>query len=166
MRSSGAGYWVYVAASIAMMALGLDVMATRFKSRRSLDSISGTVTYLSDHWQDLPSTHPGKFRYIAVDTYPYVIEMFIGKAPGDYSPASEQVDSLKVGQRVLIYYDRSSDDDIRETHINRSAQFIERDGIVYFERGNQDIYVGGFLVALSGLLLCFLIYVRQKGWAT
>jgi hypothetical protein len=151
----------YVVVSVVMMALGISLAAQRFMDRRSFDSVWGTITYLGDRWKDLPSEHPGKFRYVVVDTYPDPFELFVGKAPGDFSPAFEKIDSLTVGQRILIYYAEPSD--VPE-HVNRTAQFIESNGTLYFERGNAALYIGVSIVAISGLLLCFLLYSKRRGW--
>jgi hypothetical protein len=133
----------------------------KFMSKDSFTKISGRITYLENHYHQFPLRDFGKYRYIALDTYPYIIELFVGREAGDFSPEFENLGGLKIGDTVSIYYDVNSD--ISQEQINRTTEYIYKGDICFFHNGNSSFYVGIFTLILTSLCFIFLMYQKKKG---
>jgi hypothetical protein len=147
--------------AVGLIVFGLYLVSIKFKDKNSFEKKSGQLTYIADSYHDLPTRHVGKFRYLALDTYPYIIEVFIGKDFGDFGAKFEQVDNLKIGDTVTIYYQDGSY--IAEEHINRTVKYIDSKGMSYFEDGNGNIYIGASISIISLVLFPLSYYAKKKG---
>ena len=107
-------------------------------------------------------TNPDKHRYLKIDTYPYIFEIFIGKDVGDFKPKYEQIDNLKIGDKIHIYYDELID--TRLEKINRLAQFIDKDGVSFFERGTSDVTMGIFAIflAIINVFIGYVVFQKKR----
>ena len=144
-----------------LLCLGAYLTSIKFMSKDSFTKISGRITYLENHYHQYPLRDFGKFRYIALDTYPYIIELFVGKDAGDFSPEYENLGGLKTGDEITIYYD--DDSDISKENINRTTEYIYKVNICYFHNGNNSFYVGIFILIMTCLGFIFLLYQKKKG---
>ena len=133
------------------------------KEKESFTHIRGAVVSVEKTYQDLPSRDLGKYRYIQLDGYPVPFEVFIGKESGDFQPDLEQVDSLRVGDIVDIFY--AEEDFLSEQEsVNRLAYFIDRDDLAIFKKGSGwEKGMAYFLFSVSFLLLVVLIYLKRVG---
>lgn len=116
---------------------------------------------LDKHYRQLPVRDAGKFRYLKLDNYPYVFELFTGKDPGDFSPKLSRIDELKKGDKITIYMYESND--INRDGINRNAMFIDRNGTSYFQKGNSKQLLGIIMIALLFGLIIFCYALWKKG---
>ncbi len=146
---------------VTIIVLAFGVLMRGQKDKNEFYKAAGRVTYLAKTYQELPVRHAGKYRYLQIDTYPKVFEVFIGNESGDFKPDFEQIDQLKVGDPLLIYYDETPRED--DTRINRLAQYIDKDQQPYYIRGSWDKYMGYFLMGTGVALGIWLLYLRSKG---
>ena len=138
-----------LAFSIAMIGIMYYKMYENVQDRSAFSNTTGIVIRLEQHYGKLPMRNEGKFRYLQVKGYPYVFEIFIGKDPGDFTPTFEQIDSLRVGDLITIYYDEK--DATHEERINRFASFIDKGTKNYYEKGDSTRIMA---LAMIGYVLC------------
>lgn len=150
-----------LAGAITIIILGSFVLVRGIKEKSDFHRISGRITYLGKVYEELPNRDKGKYRYLLIDTYPKMFELFIGKDYGDFKPKYERIDSLKLGDDILVYYDvNSKETDIR---LNRLVQFIDKEDKPYFIRGSKDRNFGFFLIGIGILLGGIIFYLNKTG---
>jgi hypothetical protein len=140
---------------------GIYILSIRLKDRSDFSLTTGRIVYYSNNLKEPSTERTGKLRYLAVDSYPFVMELFIGKDIGDFSPMYENIDSLQIGDLVSIYYEDNPK--IRNKRINYSVQFIDKGSINYYERGNKTIYLGSFIIVCSLSIVGIGYYLKRKG---
>ncbi|WP_293944761.1 MULTISPECIES: hypothetical protein [unclassified Sphingobacterium] len=105
---------------------GLILLYKSNRERSDYIKNPGTITYLSKEYKELPKRFRGKYRYLKIDSYPYVFELY---KPN--SVLSEQdIDDLHVGDKIEIYYSENSG--IKETGINDVVEFIDYQKTPFF----------------------------------
>ena len=94
------------------------------------------------------------------DKYQKVFEIFIGKDFGDFKPSFEQIDLLRLGDKIEIYFDV----DQKETdgRLNRLIQYIDKDSTPYYIRGNKDKIFGIGFVSFGLISILTLLILKQK----
>jgi hypothetical protein len=149
---------------ITIIILASVILVRGKKEKNEFHNLNGTITAIEKTFQEFPFRHPGKYRYLILDNYQKVFEIFIGKDPGDFKPELEKIDELKVGDMISVYFDEDpSDIDMR---INRLIQFIDKDSAPYYIRGSQDKIFGYILIA-SGIMIGILVFVlKNRGTIT
>jgi hypothetical protein len=119
------------------------------------------IEYLEKTISVYPNKNTNKFRYIKVEGYAKPFELFVGKGAGDFKAEYEQVDKLKPGDTITVYYDENL-----YTHtdpVNRLAYFIERNSETMFVKGSWEKYLAYFLAAVSLLAFLWILRLRQRG---
>lgn len=145
-------------AGICILAGTLYFRGTKPKSK--FIKQTGIITYLGKTYADLPNRHHGKYRYLLFDGYPRVLELFIGKDPGDFSPNYENLDQLRLGDTITIYYDEPLNE--KTEQVNRLAYFIDKGNTAYFIMGSRDKYIAYFVWGFSLLLAVVLVALKRK----
>lgn len=146
-----------IIAAIITIAAGLYIVITNTKEKSDYTKSEGTIEYLALEYDRHPHNNHGKYRYLKIDTYPYVFEI--------YEPNSIQtehtIDDLKVGDKIDIYYYEITD--TREIGLNRFTQFIDSNGLPYFIR-NGFMKNAGYVVSVLGVGLAILgLILKKKG---
>lgn len=150
-----------LAGVITIIILGSFILIRGTKEKTDFHRIAGRITYLGKVYEELPTRDKGKYRYLLIDTYPKMFELFIGKDYGDFKPSYERIKELKPGDDIVVYYDVSKNEtDIR---LNRLTQFIDKDGKPYFIRGSKDKNFGFFLIGIGILLGGVIFYLNKTG---
>ena len=146
---------------IIIIVLGLFILIRGTKEKTEFQNITGRITYLNKTFEELPNRNQGKYRYLSIDSYSKVFELFIGKDFGDFKPKYEKIDDLKIGDNIVVYFDV----DLNETDVrlNRLLQFIDKDGQPYFIRGSKDKTGGYFFIIIGILLSGLIIYLKKIG---
>jgi hypothetical protein len=147
--------------SIIPLLLGLYLLSVQFGDRNSFLQTKGRIVYLSDRIDKISDTLSGKHRFLALDSYPYVFNLFIGKDFGDFSPKYENIDKLHLGDWVTVYYEHEPR--YSDNKINYSAQYIDNASINFFERGGKAAYIGCFSIFTALLLVVIGYYLKRKG---
>ncbi len=102
----------------------------------------------------------GKYRYLEVDNYTGIFKIFIGQDPGDFSPTYENIDQLKAGDTITIYYDETS---LQKSEYNNLLQYIDKGGNPFFIKGSSDKYLGYVIIGLGILIGILLTILKKKG---
>jgi hypothetical protein len=142
-------------ASIIVLGLGIFVTVSNSKDKEEYDMSTGTIEYFEKEFQNLPSRHKGDFRYLKIDSYPYLFEIYEPNS----EPTEMTIDNLKVGDTIDVYYYETSD--TRNIGLNRFAQFIDKSGEPYFVRSGFQKQLGFIIIGLS-ILLNMMAYIFWK----
>lgn len=141
--------------SIIVFGLGIFVVVYSNKEKNEFEKSTGTIEYYDKEFQNIPNRHKGDFRYLKIDTYPYLFEI--------YEPNCEltekKIDDLIVGDKIDIYYYETSST-INEG-INRYVQFIDKEEQPHFIRSGFQEQLG-YIVIVLGVLINLLAFVLWK----
>lgn len=135
---------------------------TRGKTtKNNLQKVTGSVTYIGKTFKNLPNRHHGKYRYITIENYPQVFELFVGKEKGDFAPEYEIIDSIKVSDELAIYFSEIGGEN---EPVNRLARFIDKNGKKHFVYGSYDVYwgIGGMITGCILLIVVFILWRMGK----
>lgn len=141
-----------IATSLGISILMIVYMRMNSKTKHEYSQSTGEVIYLNQELGNLPLRDPGKYRYLQINGYDYPFEIFVGNESGDFKPAFEQIDQLKTGDKISVYYYET--DNTYQEGINRFIQFIDKDGVSYFERGDSSKTFAFIVIGLCLLLTC------------
>ena len=144
-------------ASIIVLGLGIFVTVNNSKDKLEYDKSSGTIEYYDKVFQSLPTRHKGDFRYLKIDSYPYLFEIYEPNS----EPTENTIDDLKVGDEIDIYYYETSD--TKNIGLNRFTQFIDKNGEPYFIRSGFQKQLGFVIIGLSILLNIMAFVFWKKG---
>jgi hypothetical protein len=144
-------------ASIIVLGLGIFVSVNNSKDKAEYDKSTGTVEYFDKEYQNLPTRHKGDFRYLKIDSYPYLFEIYELNS----KPTEMSIDDLKIGDKIDIYYYETSD--TRNIALNRFAQFIDKGDQPYFVRSGFQKQLGFIIIGLSILLNIIAFAFWKKG---
>ncbi|MEO6230574.1 MAG: DUF3592 domain-containing protein [Ferruginibacter sp.] len=150
-----------IAALILLIALMVFHIQMNSKQKFEYEKTTGQIVYLDKQLGKLPITNPGKYRYLKIQGYEFPFEIFVGNESGDFKPKFEQIDSLKVGDNVTVFYYQTNN--TKEERINRFTQFIDKGDKSYFERGNSGKTVGFFVIFMCVFfILAAIILWKMK----
>ena len=124
--------------------------------RTAYATITGVITHIGPAFGTLPDRNPGKNRYIQLNGRLPVLEIFVGKDRGDFSPAFERIDALRTGDTITAYFDQKLDNSAPS--VNRHVTFIDKGRDMYFEKGNaaRPFLIGSAIfcgLAVAGLYI-------------
>lgn len=131
------------------------------KDKNEYTETKGVITFLGQKYEQWPNRNFGKYRYLEIDNYSYPFEIFIGIDKGDFSPKFQNLDLLKIGDSIQVYYYET--DHTRLEKLNRFVQFIEKENILFYERGNSQRILGTVILMIWLLLLAFATYLWKSG---
>lgn len=131
------------------------VIVNNTKDKTEYNKSTGTIEYYNIEFQNLPTRHKGDFRYLKIDTCPYLFEIYEPNS----EPTVNTIDDLVVGDEIEIYYYETSD--TRNIGLNRFAQFIDKYGQPYFVRSGFQKQLGFVVIGLS-IFLNFMAFVFWK----
>jgi len=140
-----------IVVSVVITVITIVYIQSNSKEKSEYEKNTGQITYLDKQLGNLPVRNFGKHRYLKIDSYEYPFEIFVGNESGDFKPKFEQIDKLKLGDTVTIYYYQTND--IIKDGINRFVQFMDKENISYFERGNSQKTLGVVVISICALLL-------------
>lgn len=141
--------------SIVIFVLGFFIVKNNSKEKNEYQKTTGVVEFLERKFQNLPTMDNENFRYIKIDTYPYVFEIY---AP-DSEPTNYIINDLKLGDTIDVYYY-----EISKTHkigVNKFLQFIDKDEKAYFIRNGFQKNLGYFVLFL-GIAINLMSFVLWK----
>lgn len=145
---------------VSIIGLGTGIFTTlnNSKDKKEYDKSTGIIEYYDKEFQNLPTRHKGDFRYLKIDTYPYLFEIYEPNS----EPTKNKIDYLKVGDEIEIYYYETSD--TRNIGLNRFTQFIDKNEQPYFIRNGFQKQFGFVVIGLSILLnvMAFLFWKKGK----
>lgn len=139
-----------IGTALAGSVLMLVFIKMNSKEKFEYESTIGQITYLDKQFGQLPTRDLGKFRYLVVDSYQYPFEIFVGSEAGDFKPKFEQIDNLRLRDKVTVFYYQVENTKVEG--VNRFVQFIDKDNVSYFERGDSSKTIGTVVISLCILL--------------
>jgi len=146
---------------ITIITLSSYIFFRGIKEKKDFNKISGKVVYCDNSFEDLPNRDFGKYRYLKINNFQSMFQIFIGKDFGDFKPALELIDSIRIGDEIEIYFDTTEMES--DPRINNLIQYIDKDSIPYYIRGNHDKIFGTILFSIGVIIfLTLLILKRQK----
>ena len=131
------------------------------KERSAFRNISGKIISKDNSNERYSGKDTSKFRYILIDNFPKPFEIFIGKSTGDFKPSFEQVDLLKVGDSLTVFFDETTKS--KNAPVNRLAYFIDRGSEVIFIKGNSIKSLIYGLIIFCALFMIVLVILKKKG---
>jgi hypothetical protein len=150
---------IVIASVLIFIASGV-IIKRDSKSKNEYSKITGVITYYDKVYGELPYRHAGKYRYLKINNYPYVFELFIGKDFGDFKPDFESLDKLRKGDSICIYGYETSD--TKRDRINRNVQFIDNNNQLYFKKGDASRIIAITMSVFSfGLLIIGFILLKK-----
>ena len=149
---------------VVIVGFGFYLSNRGSKEKTEFESVTGKIDYFDKTFQEINYRNKGNHRFIHIVDFPIVFDIFIGKETGDFSPKFEQLDNLKIGNEITVYYARKTIlQRNRDLRFNKRVQFIEKNGKPYFIRGNKDKYIGYFLNGIGILLAIVLLILKKIG---
>ncbi|WP_310395177.1 hypothetical protein [Hymenobacter sp.] len=145
---------------VFILFLGFDIIGRGNRDKEAFFHITSHITGIADSIVGEPGSYNRKLRYIRMQGYPKTFELFIGKDFSDFSPAFEQLDKLKAGDTITVYFDETKSSN---PYLNRLVQFINKGQTPYFIKGSRDIYVGYSAIVVCAGLVAYLLLLRKKG---
>jgi hypothetical protein len=134
------------------------------KDKLSFNKITGKVINIGSSISTLPNLDPAKHRFLQLDNYEKVLQVFIGKDAGDFKPEFENIDKLQLGDTITVYYDENYKTE--QDPINRLVYFIDKGDEPIFIKGTWEKGLAYFLFALCIALLTTIIYLKKIGKIT
>lgn len=154
----------YVISAFLIMAFGVLLLLRNNKTKEQLSHATGYVTYYGKTLIGHNDRHEADsaMRYLRINTFPQAFSFFIGKKRGDFKPAFERLDDIKMGDTLTIYFtDPLPFQAGRDDSINTDGEFVDRHATAYFVRGNKDKWGAYFFLLVGGLLLIFLPSLKE-----
>ena len=138
--------------SVLLIVLSVFVMINNSKDKPEYEKTTGRIDFFAKEFQHFPVQHKGDFRYLKLNTYPYVFEIYEPNS----KPTEKKIDDLKVGDEIDVYYYETSN--TRNEGINRFTQFIDKDEQPYFIRN-------GFQKQLAFVCIGLVVFMNVMTWA-
>ncbi len=148
-----------IAVALFLAAWFVWLMWVDSKPKKDYTAVTGSITFFSKQYKNFPIRDYGKYRYLKLDDYAYPFEMYF-----DYDTADhrfDKVESLKPGDIITIYYYET--DDTREAGINRHLQYIDKDNVQIYKRGNVSQMLGTIMLGCcAGLIILGIELYKRK----
>lgn len=141
--------------------LSLFLFSRATKNKADFTATSGVIEYLENNISLYPNKNATTFRYLKVEGYAKPFELFVGRDAGDFKPEYEQVDQLKPGDTITVYYDENLY--TQKDPVNRLAYFIDRNSETIFVKGSWEKYLAYFLAAVSLFAFLWILQLKQRG---
>ena len=149
-----------IVVTLVIIFTGASILIRGLKDKKDFPNVSGKITYLDKLFEDLPKNTTNQYRYLIIDNYPKVYEIFIGKNWGGFMPVVQKIDSLNVGDEISIFFEADAREDDR---LNKSAYFIDKGTQPYFVRHRLKVYIGYFLIGVGSVFSMLLFYLKSRG---
>jgi len=144
--------------SIILVVLGIFVIINSTKDKSEYEKKTGIIEYFDKTYMDFPNRNHGDYRYLKIDNYQYVFEIYIANTDKEVEP----IDDLKIGDRISVYYYETGS--THSENLNRYIQFIDKNSTAYFKRGNFQKQLGFVILGLVVFLniLSFVFWKKGK----
>lgn len=131
------------------------------KTKSQLEWIAGQVVAITNTNDHYPGKDSTKFRYLSISNYPKPFQLFIGKDRGDFKPAFQQIDKIRVADTITVYF--IEDDNTLNAPVNNLVFFIDRGQETLFIQGNPKRYLLYGLIAFCVCFILVLTILKTKG---
>lgn len=136
--------------TLIISGVAIYLISNNSKEKQEYDKSTGVIEYFDLVYNNLPNRDEGDYRYLKIDTYPYIFEIYEPNS----EPTENKIDDLKIGDTIdIYYYEISSTKNIGR---NKFTQFIDKKGIPYFIRDGFQKQLGYVIIGL-----CILINIMS-----
>lgn len=144
--------------SLFLIGFGIYFVILSSKKKEQYERRSGEIEYFGKTYLHFPLRDKEAHRYLKINTYPYIFEVYTGNADQTSAP----IDGLRTGDKIDVYFYETGSD--ARDGINRNIQYIDKGSQAYFKRGNFKIQLGFVLIAIPLLLdlLAFVLWKKRK----
>ncbi len=136
--------------TIIIFGLAVYLISNNSKEKLEYDKSTGVIEYYDLVYQNLRNRHEGDYRYLKIDTYPYIFEIYEPNS----EPTEYKIDDLKIGDTIDIYYYEIST--TKKIGRNKFTQFIDKQGLPYFIRDGFQKQLGYVIIGI-----CILINIMS-----
>ena len=146
---------------IIIIGFGIYLSIRSEKEKTEFNNVTGKIDYFDKTFQKM---NKRDHRFIHITEYPLIFNLFIGKQTADFSPKFEKLDQLKIGDEITVYYaDKTPLQKNQHQSLNKTVQYIDKNGEAYFIKGNKDNYGSYFFIGLGVLTLIILLIAKKQG---
>ena len=131
------------------------------KAKTSFSKSNGVIISLNKVNDNYPGKDSLKFRYLQIDNYPKPFELFIGKNAGDFKPKFENIDNLKLGDSITVYFDESYK--TQNKPVNNLVYFIDKGQESFFIEGNSKKNLIYGIIVFCLIFILVLLILKKKG---
>ncbi|MCK8480632.1 hypothetical protein [Psychroserpens algicola] len=164
MKDSKPIFYKALIACVLIVGFGIYIALRGTKAKTEFESVTGKIDYFDTTFQEITYRNKGNHRFIHIEDYPIVFDVFVGKETGDFSPKFEQLDQLHIGDEITVYHDDKTPLQLHsDLRFNKTVQFIDKDNVAYFIRGNKDKYGGYALIGLGFMFVVALLILKRLG---
>ncbi len=149
----------YSSILIALLPITLLLWYVFIVDRADCNVARGKIVHLANSYANIPKND--KMRYLKIDCYPAIFEVFVGNEAMDFSPKLNKLDNLKVGDNVVTYFGEHLVE-YNGTTCNRRLFYLDKDDKCYFEYGKKISYY--FIITSCTLMIGLIMtgYWRYK----
>ncbi len=132
--------------------MGIYLLFRSNQPKEDFSQLSGPISYLaSANPLRTDQKMEPKSLFLTIEGADRVFELFVGAEWGDFSPRINRLEELKVGDQVEIYFQENEQTQALPT--NKLLQYLDHQGVAYYQRGGADRAMGYVLFGLAFLLL-------------
>jgi hypothetical protein len=154
-------FYKLILGCIVIIGFGIYLSVRSGKEKTEFNNATGKIDFLEKTFGNLKKRD---HRFIHIKDYELVFDLFIGKKTGDFNPKFEQLDKLKLGDEITVYYaDKTPLQKNQNLSLNKTVQFIDKKGEAYFIKGNKDKYGGYFFIGIGVLTMIMLLIGKKLG---
>jgi hypothetical protein len=147
-----------VIAGIGITAFGIYLYLGSLKTKTEYETVNGKIDYIGESFEDLS---PRDTRFIHIEGYPLVFQVFVGKETGDFSPKFEQLDKLKIGDEVIAYHSGTlAFQKNKDARLDKHLEYLDKDNQPYFIKGNKNKLGGLFFIGTGIFLVIGLLILK------
>lgn len=147
-----------------IIGFGIYLTTRGTKEKTEIESVTGRIDYFDKTFQEINYRDKGDHRFIHIVDFPVVFDLFVGKATGDFSPKFENLDDLKIGDEITVYYaDKTPFQKNTDLRFDKTVQFIDKENQAYFIRENKDKYGGYAAIAFGMIMSVGLVFLKGIG---
>jgi hypothetical protein len=131
------------------------------KDRKDNAQTTGEIIYLDNHLDSAAFQTTCNCRYLKLQGYPHPFKIFLDKDGDSFRPTYEQVDNLKTGDIVTVFYFENT---YAQREEMRYVAFIDKDGVPFFEVGDSKRPAALVIIGLSSVLIvaAFVMWRLKK----
>ncbi|WP_400191159.1 hypothetical protein [Hymenobacter sp. B81] len=170
--------WQHALSLLFILLVSVGMYRMSLLGRADLPRVTGRVTRISTaHYttvgQLVSARHAGSLRYLHLEGQAEPFELFVGTAPGDFSPALNRLAQLRTGDSISVY---SAPNGFRlgplrlpilqaqPEPVKQGVRFIDRGPESIFAEGNRKHQVLALCcwLTLSGVVFLLLVLRRRE----
>ena len=149
-----------IGASVFAIATGIFFINMGVQNKDAFNKVSGKIVMFENNYSNVDERHSGKMKFIRIDTYNDIFEVFVGKDFSDFKPDFEKIGELKVGDVIDVYFTNNP----IETHqepVNRHTQFIYKDNSPFFIKGTADKPLAITMICLGLAMIVLALFLKK-----